>query len=107
MKLSFIQLIRFRDDYTRIFQQVSINLNMTVGQAACRLLLRPVFAESYRFYVWIRRKNLWLFVLEMHLISDVTDWAAGVQTAPSGKLNVQNRPPPSPYIDVYYSFGLQ
>jgi len=51
MKLSFIQLIRFRDDYTRIFQQVSINLNMTVGQAACRLLLRPVFAESYRFYV--------------------------------------------------------
>jgi len=30
--------------------------------------LRPVFAESYRCYVWIRRKNLWLFVFEMHLI---------------------------------------
>ena len=30
--------------------------------------LRPVFAESYRLYVWIRRKNYQLFVLEMHLL---------------------------------------
>jgi len=26
--------------------------------------LRPVFAESCRLYVWIRRKNYWLFVFE-------------------------------------------
>jgi len=23
--------------------------------------LRPVFTESYRWYAWIRRKNVWLF----------------------------------------------
>jgi len=53
------------------------------------------------------RKNLWLFVFEMHLISDVTDGEAGVQSAPSGKLNVKTKPPPSFYIDVYYSFGFR
>ena len=31
--------------------------------------LRPVFAESYTdCYVWIMRKNVWLFVLEVHMI---------------------------------------
>jgi len=37
MKFSFIHLIRFRVDNTRVFQWVFMNLNMTVGQAACRL----------------------------------------------------------------------
>jgi len=31
-------LIRFRDDNAGVFQRVATNLNMTVGQAACRLL---------------------------------------------------------------------
>jgi len=48
MKFSFIQLIRFRGN-ARVFQQVSMNLNMTVGQAACRAhWLRLAFTESYR-----------------------------------------------------------
>ena len=29
--------------------------------------LLPVFAKSYLLYVWIRPKNLWVFVFEMHL----------------------------------------
>ena len=40
MKFSFIQLVRFRGDNTRVFQQISINLNMTFGHAACQLLCR-------------------------------------------------------------------
>jgi len=40
MKSSFIHQIRFRIDNARVFQRVSTNLNITVGQAACRLLCR-------------------------------------------------------------------
>jgi len=36
MKFSFIHLITFRVDNARVLQRVSINLNMTVGQAVCR-----------------------------------------------------------------------
>jgi len=39
-KLSFIHPFRFRGDNARVFQQISMNLNMMVGQAACRLLCR-------------------------------------------------------------------
>ena len=35
MKLSFLHLIRFCVDNSRAFQHVSMNLNTTVGQAAC------------------------------------------------------------------------
>jgi len=38
MKLSFIS--DFVMINARVFQRVSINLNMSVGQAACRLLCR-------------------------------------------------------------------
>jgi len=50
-------LLNFRGDNARVFQRVSMNLNMTVGQAAhtnyCVDILkarwlRPAFAESYR-----------------------------------------------------------
>jgi len=47
-------LFNFRGDNARVFQRVSMYLNMTVGQAACQLLCRytqstlAVFAESYR-----------------------------------------------------------
>jgi len=33
-------LFNFRGDNARVFQRVSMNLNMTVGQAACQLLGR-------------------------------------------------------------------
>jgi len=57
MKFSFIHPFRFRGDNARVFQQISMYLNMMVGQAACRLLcryrllkacwLRLAFAELY------------------------------------------------------------
>jgi len=40
VKFSFFHLFRFRVDNARVFQRVSMNLNMTVGHAACRLLCR-------------------------------------------------------------------
>jgi len=40
MKFSFIYPFRFRSDNARVYQQISMNLDMTVGQAACRLLCR-------------------------------------------------------------------
>jgi len=47
-------LFKFCGDHARVFQRVPMNVNMTVGQAACQLLcryaqarwLRPAFAES-------------------------------------------------------------
>jgi len=57
MKFSFIHSFRFRVDNARVSQQISMYLNMMVGQAACRLLcryrlhkarwLRDAFAELY------------------------------------------------------------
>jgi len=45
-------LFNFRDDNTRVFQQVSINLNMTVGQAVCQLLCRSTrFTQSNVYMV--------------------------------------------------------
>jgi len=38
MIFSFIHLIRFRFDNVRSFQRVFMDLNMTGGQAACRLV---------------------------------------------------------------------
>jgi len=60
-----------------VFQRISMNFNMIVGQAACRLLCwytQCSLAASCTCWmvaivnVWVRRKNLWLFVFEMHLI---------------------------------------
>ena len=56
VKFSFFSPFRFRVDNARVFQRASMNVNVTVRQAACRLLcrllnarwLRPAFAESYR-----------------------------------------------------------
>ena len=49
MKFSFIYLIRFRVDNATVFQRVSMNLNMTVGQAACRLLIYSTFAGCFLY----------------------------------------------------------
>jgi len=40
MKSSFTNLIRFRVDNARVFQQVSMILCMTVGEVTCQLLCR-------------------------------------------------------------------
>jgi len=37
VKFSFIYLIRFRVDNARVFQEVFMNLSMTVSRAVCRL----------------------------------------------------------------------
>jgi len=59
-----------------------MNLNMTVGQAACQLLCRCTqkhigcvlrLLNRADCYVWLYQKNLWLFMFEMHLISGTTD----------------------------------
>ena len=56
MKFSFVHPFRFCGYNARVFQQISMNLFMTVGQAASRLLcrytqstleLRLTFAELY------------------------------------------------------------
>jgi len=55
LKFIFIHLINFRGDKDSVFQRVSMNLKMTVGQAAYYCVdifnarwLHPVFADSYR-----------------------------------------------------------
>jgi len=47
------------------------------------------------YYVLLYQKNSWLFVLEMHLISGMTDGGKGCEPLPPGKLNVQSGPLPS------------
>jgi len=42
VKFSFFNLFRFRVDNARLFHRVPMNLNVTAGQAACRLLCRSV-----------------------------------------------------------------
>jgi len=77
MKISFIHLIRFRVDSARVLQRFSMNINMTLvkphadytvssysNDVVCVLPL----VNHVDCYVWIRRKNLWLFVFDMHLI---------------------------------------
>jgi len=40
MKINYILLIKFCFDDARVFQRVPMNLNVTIGHAACRLLYR-------------------------------------------------------------------
>jgi len=51
MKFNFVHPFRFRADNARVFQQISMNLNMTVGQAACRLLCRYTQSTLVASYV--------------------------------------------------------
>ena len=53
-------------------------------------------------------KNLWLFVLEMHVISGVTKGDRGKgANLPPAKLNVSTGPSRSLYFGIYYSFRYQ
>jgi len=45
-------------------------------------------------------------MLEMHLISGITDGWQGCEPPHPAKLNVKSGPLPSLYIDIYYSFGF-
>jgi len=59
-------------------------------------------------------KKLWLFMFEMHLISDITDGWQGCEPPSPAKLNVKCKnllnvktgPLPSLYFGIYYSFGF-
>ena len=52
--LRYLVLFYFRRDNARAFQRVSMNLNMTVGQAACQLLCRYTQSMLAAFCVcWI------------------------------------------------------
>jgi len=55
MKFSFHHLIRFRVDYTRVFQRVSVNLNTTVGKAKCQLLCRHIQSTLAASWVELNR----------------------------------------------------
>ena len=76
-----------------------MNLNITVGQAACQLLCR--YTQSPRCllrllnrtdcYVRLYQKILWLFMFEMHLICGITDRWQWCEPPPS-KLNAKNGP---------------
>ena len=99
----------FRGDNARVFQRVSIrvNLNMTVGQAACQLLCRytystlAAFAESYR----LRRVALSKELVAVHLWNAPDQWH-NWRTALPVKLNVKTGPLRSLYFGIYYSFGF-
>jgi len=47
MFLIFIHLIRSCADNTRVFQRVLMNLNMTIGQAACRHTQGTLIASCF------------------------------------------------------------
>jgi len=77
MRFRFIHLISFRFDNARVFQRFSMNLNMTIGQATCRLLCRYTQSKFAAFCVcWIvpivtcksDERTCGCFVFEMHLI---------------------------------------
>ena len=56
-------------------------------------------------YVWLYQKNLWMFMLEMHLISGKTDgWQGCKPHRPPAKRNVTTGPLPSLYFGICYSF---
>ena len=52
MKLSFIHLIRFRVDNARVFQRISMNLNMTVGQDGCPPICRHTQRTLAASCIW-------------------------------------------------------
>jgi len=54
MKFRFIHLISFLGHNAWVYQRVSMNLNMTVCQAACRILCRNAQSTLAAFCVsWI------------------------------------------------------
>ena len=58
--------------------------------------LRPAFVESYRSLRLTLSK--WLFMFEMHLISDITDRWQGCEPRPPTNLNVKTGRLPSLYF---------
>jgi len=58
-------------------------------------------------YVWLYQKNVWLFMLEMHLISDIIDGWQECELPPSAKANVKNGPQTSLHFVICYSFGFK
>jgi len=101
-------LINFRGDNARVFQRVSMNLNMTVGHVACQLLCRyiestlAVLAESYRLLRVTCGCSCWKCTWS---VAQLTSGRGA--NRPPAKLNVKTGPLPSLYFGViYYSFGF-
>jgi len=107
----------FRGDNARVFQRVSIqvNLNMTVGQGACQLLCRythSTLTTSCVFWIVpIATCDSIKELVAVHVWNAPDQWH-NWQTAPSrppaplAKLNVKTGPLPSLYLGIYYSFGF-
>ena len=94
-------LFNFGGDNPKIFQRVSMNFNMTVGQAVCQLLFRYAQSQStlaascvcwiVPIVVWLYQKNFWLFMFELHLISGITDVWQGCEPPPLCQSKCKNR----------------
>jgi len=101
----------FRGDNARVFQRVSIrvNLNMTVGQAACQLLCRDTHstlaASCVCWIVPIATCTLSKELVAVHVWNAPGQWH-NWRTPPLAKLNVKTGPLPSLYFGIYYSFGF-
>jgi len=83
-----------------------MNLNITVGQAAhtnyCVDILKARWLRLLNrtdCYVWLYKKNLWMFMFEMHLISGIVEGWQGCELPPA-KLNVKTGPLPCFYFGI-------
>jgi len=103
----------FRGNNDRVFQRVSIgvNLNMTVGQAACQLLRRctqsTLAASCVYWIVPIATCDSIKRLVGVHVWNAPDQWH-NWRTAPPllAKLNVKTGPLPSFHFGIYYSFGF-
>jgi len=107
-------LFNFRGDNARVFQRVTINLNMTVGQAACQLLCRytqsTLTGSCVCWIVPIVTCGSVQRIVAVHIWDAPDHWhnwrVAGVRSAPLTKINVIAGPLSSLYFGIYCSFGF-
>jgi len=70
----------FHGDNARVFQRVSIRVNLNMGRSSRMRTIVSIYSQllgllnlPYRLRRVTLIKNLWLFMFEMHLISVITD----------------------------------
>jgi len=93
-------LVIFRGDSARVIQQVSMNLNMMVGQAACQLLCRytqsTLAASCVYWIVPIVMCDPSKELVAVHVWNAPDQWhdwrVAGVRISPPVKLNAKPGP---------------
>jgi len=94
-------LFNFRGDSARVFQRVAMNLNMTVGQAACQLLCRytqsTLAASCVCWIVPIVSCDSIKKLVAVHVWNEPDQWhnwqVAGVRSAPPCQAKCKNRAP--------------